>query len=335
MAPVPRRVFGRRSGRVVGIVTAVLGTALGVLAWPRAVGLHGTSGVLHLVSLRGVLAVGLLVLALSLAALPWRRRLLPVIVVVALGASAHVGVLAARGTDGLWSGPGPRGSLPDDAIVVLALNTHGDVKAADVAALVVSRRADVVVLPETLQATAETVAALAAESGRDLQVLVESTGNGATGSTALLVDRRLGAYEVAEVLPGSLATFTAVPVDGAGPPITAAHPDPPVGRSSVLWHDLTVGATRECATPSAIVAGDLNATPDHPAFDDLGSCVDALVAAGAGGVGTWPTSLPRALGAPIDHVLVDGAAWRVVAAAVLDAPPGTDHRAVEAVVVPR
>jgi len=335
-APSGSRAGGPNASKIVGTAgVVVLALALGILAWPRAVGLHGTRGVLHLISVRGAVALALLVLAAILASLPWRRRLLPVTVVVGVAALAHVAVLTARGTSGLLTGSDVRGDLPDDAVVVLALNTHGEVPAEDVASLVVARGADVVVLPETLRDTAERVAALAAEAGRDFQVLVETTGNGVTGSTALLVDHRLGEYSVTEVLPGSLATFTAVPVDGSGPPITAAHPDPPVGRSLPRWSALATAATGQCATPSAIVAGDFNATLDHPAFDEMGECVDALAAAGAGGVGTWPASLPWALGAPIDHVLVDGADWQVVAAGVLEPPSGTDHRAVEAVLVRR
>jgi hypothetical protein len=312
----------------------LLACLLAVLGMPRAFGMHGLPGVSHLIALRGVFTVAVLGVALLLIALPWRRRLLPVTVVLLLGAATHVAVLADRGTTGLWSAPGDRGDTPDDALVVLTLNTHGGVSASDLTDLLVDRRADVLVLPETTRTTADEVAELAAQRGRYLQVLAHRSGRGVTASTALLVDRDLGTYRIEDVVDGSLATFTAVELTGSGPPITAAHPGPPVGRSFGVWQSLTTAAVEPCRARAGIVAGDLNATLDHPAFDDLGTCVDALADAGAGGVGTWPAALPRALGAPIDHVLVDGREWRVLEASVLDAPDGTDHRAVEAVLVP-
>jgi endonuclease/exonuclease/phosphatase family metal-dependent hydrolase len=172
------------------------------------------------------------------------------------------------------------------------------------------------------------------QHGRDLQVLVHRSGNSVVASTALLMDRSLGTYRIEDVLSGSFPTFTAVDLTGSGPPITAAHTDPPVARSLSAWPDSTTAAVEPCRARAGIVAGDLNATLDHPAFDDLGTCVDALADAGVGGVGTWPTALPRVLGTPIDHVLADGREWSVLDAAVLDAPEGTDHRPVEAVLVP-
>ena len=58
---------------------------------------------------------------------------------------------------------------------------------------------------------------------------------------------------------------------------------------------------------------------------------DAAASAGAGLRGTWPSD-GRLPPVAIDHVLVP-AAWRVVSAEVLDLP-GSDHRAVLAVLAP-
>ncbi|MQA05671.1 MAG: hypothetical protein GEV07_24130 [Streptosporangiales bacterium] len=75
--------------------------------------------------------------------------------------------------------------------------------------------------------------------------------------------------------------------------------------------------------------GDVNATLDHEPLADLGGCVDAADAAGAGSAGTWPASAPAAIAAPIDHVFVPRASWLVLgtAARVVD---GSDHRALVA-----
>jgi endonuclease/exonuclease/phosphatase (EEP) superfamily protein YafD len=79
----------------------------------------------------------------------------------------------------------------------------------------------------------------------------------------------------------------------------------------------------------AVVAGDLNATPDHSAFrSGTAGCADAATERGASLTATWHSAAPRWLGAQIDHVLtVDGPAARDVEIADV---PGSDHRAVVA-----
>lgn len=64
-----------------------------------------------------------------------------------------------------------------------------------------------------------------------------------------------------------------------------------------------------------------------PTGRETGVYTDAGSAAGIGGYGTFPSSLPGELGAAIDHVLVDLTRFSVRAGAVVDVP-GTDHRAV-------
>jgi endonuclease/exonuclease/phosphatase family metal-dependent hydrolase len=93
----------------------------------------------------------------------------------------------------------------------------------------------------------------------------------------------------------------------------------------------------QCAGPDVILAGDLNSTLDHLSGlgrdgGSVGECQDAAQQAGTAAQGTWPASLPAALAAPIDHVLV-GSAWEVRSFEVRtdfdDA--GSDHRPVVAV----
>jgi endonuclease/exonuclease/phosphatase (EEP) superfamily protein YafD len=112
------------------------------------------------------------------------------------------------------------------------------------------------------------------------------------------------------------------------PVLVAAHPLAPISRGAMAtWRAETELVADLCAsTPGVIVAGDLNSTLDHPGLRDLGPCIDAARASGAGALGTWPASAPRFLAAPIDHVLVDGRAWRVVGFQVLSRTGGSDHR---------
>jgi endonuclease/exonuclease/phosphatase family metal-dependent hydrolase len=120
------------------------------------------------------------------------------------------------------------------------------------------------------------------------------------------------------------------------PPIRvkAVHPAPPVNpRAAPLWR----GAL--AALPSSdgrgdvqILAGDFNATLDHPelrALLDRGY-TDAADAVGGGLTWTWPAKRRgRALPLTIDHILVDKrvAVEKVTVVRV----PGSDHRAVIAV----
>lgn len=79
-------------------------------------------------------------------------------------------------------------------------------------------------------------------------------------------------------------------------------------------------------------AGDYNATRDHAVLREA-SCLDAAAEAGAAGAGTWPADRPRWQGAQIDHMLLDGEAWQVLGAQVLESPGG-DHRPVLALLAP-
>lgn len=329
--------------RLTPAALLVMATVLAVLAvlavWPQALGLAGAPVVAQAIALRGPMAVGAALgaaIAVAVrvvarrAGLPGVRTVATWVAVWCLAvAGAHLTVLAVRGTAGFGAeSPAP---APADLTVVLAFNTQGQVSAGEIADLVAARGADVVALPETSPATAERAAALLAEQGRDYQVLAEVLSGGTNPATALLVARSMGRYEV--TARGPAATFEA---SGTGPPLTAVHTRAPVDLGLGGWSTSTSAAVTACAArPGGIVAGDFNATVDHPAFDELDGCVDAATIAGRSGVATWPAFTPRWFGAPIDHVLVDPRSWTVVRATVLDGPGHSDHRPFEAVLVPR
>jgi len=339
---VSPRVVGRPGGAVSTLALLVCGLVLALLlvalSAPRLLGVHGWSVVAHLVALRGLVAVGLLTVAVVLVAGPWRRHLAIPAAVLVLAAGVQVAVLADRGLTGAEPAALTAAQRPEGSVVVLVANTQGGVSARDLAGLVAERGADVVALPETWPETAAEVVRLATADGRDLQALGRvAAGADVTGATALLVDRSLGEYRWAADLPTLRAGFTAVPTTGGGPAITAVHTVAPVPGWMSAWRTEGPAVVAGCgASPGAIVAGDLNSSLDHPAFDALGAsgCVDAAQVAGAAGLGTWPATLPRVLGTPIDHVLADPEAWAVLRVAVLDPPAGTDHRVLEVVLVP-
>lgn len=318
-----------------------------VLLAPDRLGLADRTPVAQLVALRGLVACLLVGGALLLVGTveAWRRvgaraglrrpgRRLPLALaaVLALGAAAQTAVLAGRGVDG--SGPGP---AADAELVVLSFNTFGVVGPEDLAALVQQQDADLVVLAETSGATARAVARALTDAGRPTTALAADSASTRVEGVALLVRDSLGAYAPTSAgLPATeLGTFAAVRagVSAASPGVVvAAHTRAPSAESSMPdWRAHAAGVADTCrSTPGVIVAGDLNATLDHPGLEDLGPCVDAAAEVGAAGLGTWPADVPRVLAAPIDHVLVDGRAWRVTAFGVLDRVGTSDHRPVVA-----
>lgn len=318
------RVLVRAGAAVVLVVLVALAVPVASGVWPVA----------QVVSFRALLGLGAAAAAVALLAVPWTRvRLLPVTVALAIGALAQSSVLVVR------SVPQHVAAAPPDAqVVVLSFNTLDTVDAQLLAGLALDHHADVVVLPETSDYTARMTAKRMAAAGHPMQLLTAEGHTSFVAGTALLVSARLGSYPTAEPLPTRLGALLAAPADPrTSPVLVAAHPIAPGRRGAMPgWRTETRLVADTCAgTPGAIVAGDLNATLDHPGLQDLGPCVDAARAAGAGALGTWPASAPRLLAAPIDHVLVDGRAWRVVGFQVLQRTGGSDHRPILATLVRR
>jgi endonuclease/exonuclease/phosphatase family metal-dependent hydrolase len=135
-----------------------------------------------------------------------------------------------------------------------------------------------------------------------------------------------------------------LPMDAAGvvtvrgaPPvrIKAVHPRPPVSRvAEPEWRAALASLPGSDSRGDVqILAGDFNATLDHPELRKLldRGYLDAADATGAGWRPTWPAppSTGRSLPLTIDHVLVDRRV-RVERVTVSEIPH-TDHRAVIAV----
>jgi len=321
------------------VAAAVLALAALVTAAPALVGLSTTAVLAHAVALRGAGALVLLALAVAAAAVALRRRgrgrgepdgdragaavAGGLAAVLAGCAAVHVGVLLARGVGNRSPGAGAD-------LVVVTLNTEVDgVSPAQLAALVEESGADVVALPET---SAELAAAMAREAeqrtGQGFQVFTEAVDGRPVAATSLLVSARLGEHERGPAPALDLSAVAARPVAGGGPVLVAVHPPPPIPGSFPMdrWSAQAATAVDACAAvPGAVAAGDLNATLDHAPLRDLGPCVDAAAQTGAGGLGTWPASVPALLGSPIDHVLVDARAWEPLSAQVVRVG-GTDHR---------
>jgi endonuclease/exonuclease/phosphatase (EEP) superfamily protein YafD len=326
-------------------IVVIVAAALLIAAWPQLFGLEREPVIAQVVSLRGLSAMvaGIGVVALLLISLISRRmrRLaatVALLLLVFVGVSAAV--LATRGTT-----PAGFQTKADADLTVLSWNTLGDSPgAAEIAKLALAQHADIVVLPETSTATAQAIAQSMARSGSPMRELHVSFGQVAKShTTALLISTDLGVYtlDTGHGSTKTLPSVVAVPADGTGPTIVAAHAVAPVPGEMSNWRDGLDWLAQRCAAGvNTIVAGDLNSTLDHYSGlgrptavgdGDLGACHDGARAAGSAGVGTWPTSLPAQLGAPIDHVMASSG-WTFVGFRVIGTEDGagSDHRPIVA-----
>ena len=323
-------------GRRSALMLSAAAIAVVSLA-PAVVGLSTTPPVAQAIALRPLLVVGfgllgaVLLLAVLVAALTgrrWPRRAVLAVVLLAVGAG-HAWVVYDRGIE--------HAPLPEaraGAFTVLSLNTFGGGASIEqVADAAQEVGADVLALPETSQASAEAIAdGLGERTGTTFQVFARTTGQWDANSAALLVSSELGDYEEAAAPETWHASVRAEPVSGDGPTLLAVHPLSPhePGAAMDRWAEDLEAVAQVCRSePGVVVAGDFNATLDHGPLRDIGDCVDASVEGGVGGVATWPANLPRLLGTPIDHILLDAERYTVDAAAVLEVG-ASDHRAVVA-----
>lgn len=327
----------RRRGWVPFIATLVVCTPLVVLlAWPQLFGVQTTLIVAQLVAFRLPIAIVLALGAAAFGAAAILRRRWGVAaglaVALAVTSIGSTGVVVVRGLGG---------SLPVGDLTVVAWNTQGGAASPErIARFLLDSHADIVSLPEMGEVAVAEVARLMSLEGVQMNA---DTAYGETGysdiPTSVLISDDLGEYRI-DASAGStprLPSAVLRPVDGEGPTIIAAHPMPPFPFSMGAWRSGLQWVADRCTDADTIVAGDLNATLDHLAGlgvdgGTVGECRDAARETGAAGVGSWPSSAPSWLAAPIDHVLV-GSAWKVrgfeVVTSVDDA--GSDHRPVVAV----
>jgi endonuclease/exonuclease/phosphatase (EEP) superfamily protein YafD len=257
------------------------------------------------------------------ALLATRRRTRPFaagVAAAALAAAVPVARRAAR-TPAVPPGPG-------DVTVLTANVWHGGADTGALAALVAEERPDFVVLPEAGADFRDKLMPLLA--GLGYRAWVASGGGRRDGyDVVLLVGERTGDVRVRRGHGLRLPHLEATGGILGERTLYAVHPTAPMSRrSTAWWNDELALIGRWCSGPVApLVAGDFNATLDHPALRAaLGRCRSAADGTGRGLLGTFPAGAPRWLGIQIDHVLVpaDAATTRFE---VLDLA-GSDHRAV-------
>lgn len=329
-----------RSGASVVLGLLVLGLLAPALAMTaaRAFGSGTGPGVLMAAfAPYALLAYGVVLVVLMVAWLRRRARIYvgPGIVLTIVLLAIHVAWLLP-----LVDGPTQVDGAPDDAVTVMTSNVlFGRADPDDLIRVVREHGVDVL----TLQEVDPTL--LAALDDRGLgEVLPHRAGEASEGARGTVVVSRfpLGPAVDLGLSLGSVCTLVGVP--GAPFTFVAAHPVRPLVRRSTGWavdHQRLRDAVADIDGP-VVVAGDLNATPDHTPYRallDVG-LVDAVDATNGGWQPTWPADGQWSwLGLPvpplvrIDHVLVGQGVRAYDVRAVTVA--GTDHRAVIAVLATR
>jgi endonuclease/exonuclease/phosphatase (EEP) superfamily protein YafD len=327
--------------RLLGIFTTVLcAIAAAVLTWPAFFRVERMYPIAQIVSFRGLMMLAMaafVVLALLVAIIrPLRAFALSIAMVMLLAAGANGVILLTRGIGS--------DSLPaktDDSIRVMTWNTAGTATSSqEVAQIAVAMDADIVTLPETTIETGEQVAIAMRDLGHPMWAYHTEYGEDGwdASSTTLLISPDLGDYSVIESsIDGSSNTSTvpsavAMPIDGSGPIVVAAHAVAPRQNYMERWRTDLQWLADQCADADVILSGDFNATIDHMARlgvdgGTLGLCRDAASETGNGSVGTWTTAIPALLGAPIDHVMTSDS-WKATGSIVLHSldGSGSDHR---------
>ncbi|MEU1970167.1 endonuclease/exonuclease/phosphatase family protein [Microbacterium sp. NPDC019599] len=327
--------------RLLGILVTVLSAvAAAVLTWPSFFRVEGVFPIAQMIAFRTLLLAGFGAAAAVLLLVSLIRPLRPValalavVAIAATAANAVVVVSRGLGTESL-----PQKS--EDSIRVMTWNTAGEATSANsVAQIAVAMDADIVTLPETTIETGEQVAIAMRELGHPMWAHHSEFGEDGwdARSTTILISPDLGDYAVVESsVEGTTNTSTvpsavAMPVDGEGPIVVAAHAVAPRRTAMEHWRSDLRWLADQCGSENVIMAGDFNATIDHMGRlgidgGTLGNCHDAASETGNGSVGTWSTDMPGLLGAPIDHVMASEH-WVATGSIVLRSldGSGSDHR---------
>jgi len=322
---------------IAALLLLAVAAVLLIATWPQLFGLERRLYVVQFVSFRGLsaalaVAAVILLVVLAIASRRARRLFVGLAVLLVVFALAGVAIQSSRGL-----GDTAFAQKTDGSLTILEWNTLGVAPGVGtIARLANNAGADVVVLPETDRAAADTVASLMREAGHPMSVHTIAFNQIAKAkSTSVLTSTALGGYHVDQDAgnTSTLPTVILQPDDGSGPTIVGVHAVAPQPKEMANWRADLQFLSTACSGDDTIMVGDFNATLDHLSglgdspTTTMGACTDAALQSRNGAVGTWPSRIPALLGAPIDHVMATQN-WRVTGMRVvqdLDGA-GSDHR---------
>lgn len=314
------RVFTWLTGSLLGVALLVYGFSF--------TGLSTRVPVLFVFSsFRNLATIVVTVLAALFLVALWRRRpvkrlprVIAALVVVVGAVVATVGIAAPAPL--VSTGEIPRGG----DLRVLSWNTNQlDVSDEVIDELIDATSPDIVVLTEYFPALAE--GRIAAQH-RDLALVASESS-----SVSAFISRDLGNYGVVDTeRTPAWAGFSAASDSTGSPRLIFPHLERPTLTGTDTWNTHVEWVSASCERdPDTVIIGDFNATRAELG-ERLGRCTDVSARLGQQQTGSWPTLLPAALGAPIDHVYA-GDSWRpgyVGTLAGYDAA-GSDHRPIFAI----
>lgn len=283
----------RRFGVATGWLAA-LGLAGFALVRVTGVGLgHPFAQLLAFVPYLGAAAV--LVLGVLLGA----RQRWPAVVALA-AVLLFAAALLPRGFGGPATGDGP-------TLTVMSMNMWGgDADPAQIVGLVRAGHVDVLAVQEFTPAARQALASAGLADLLPYQELHPAEGAGGSG---LYARHPLADGAVSANPGGFLQASARIAVPGAAPVrVVSVHPVPPSSAERVpLWAQ-GLRAQPPAGTEPIVLAGDFNATLDHPELRGLIATgyTDAAAALGLGFVTTWPYAGNHVGITPpvtIDHVL--------------------------------
>lgn len=313
------------AARIVAAV--VVGAGAAVVVFADVLGLDASTPFVQLIAFRTQIAVALVLLALVVVLLA--RRGWPVALALGLVGVIGLGTVLPR-----VLGPGPASAAPVAAAApagsgeldVLETNTYlSQADPASLASMIRTYRPAVVTMPEAHANLRDAViAALGGPSASGYTSTV-AEGDGDSSPTTVLVARRLG--RVRTTVDEGTRFPSVVIMLPTGLRVVAVHTEAPKPGEVRSWRRDVAALARWCHDgPPTVVSGDLNATWDHAELRDAATgCTDAASSVGDGLTGTWPSFVPRALGAQIDHVLL-ARGPRATSVEIVNML-GSDHRA--------
>ncbi|MFJ1649661.1 endonuclease/exonuclease/phosphatase family protein [Streptomyces sp. NPDC088258] len=303
-------------------VTGLFLVGATVLVGCRVLGTDGVTPVPQLLAFLPWLLVPMVPAALFAALLRWRTGTVWALVLLAVtgwtsrtydaydtddGASDTYAASGTSGTTGTTGTTGTSGSGAPTRIRVLTSNVEFGQGTLGLIDTIRREKPDLVFVQECEFVCAGLLADRVPSADYPYRNVVKASR--AEGSAILSVFPLTDAAGVEGVLamPGSTARIGDRTVH-----LQLAHPLPPIPGMVDDWRT-ELGGIRTYAAAAhrrggpVIVAGDFNATRDHALFRALlkdGGLRDSALSAGAGHTPSWPSRLPRPLGAQIDHVLV-------------------------------
>lgn len=326
--------------RFLGSLILIALTVGALLAtWPQLADLDMQAPWAQIVAMRGTGAAAALFVAMVLVLVRAgagraRGYLSALSFIFFVFAAANVGVLLFRGVF-----PADLPKPQQEQIRILEWNTLGDqVKIEYLARAVDEVKPTVIVLPETTNGHATELAKyLKDDLGEEFIVhTVAFDQVYKARSTSVLVNTTLGDYAIVDTY-GNTSVVPSVVLEpviaGSGPRIVGIHSVSPVSGEMNRWREDFKWLDQMCALPDTIIAGDTNATPDQ--HHSLQGCELASLQSRAGGLGTWPTTLPAIMGAQVDQVMTTSG-WKSVGFSVMSSEDasGSDHRPIASVIVP-